>query len=70
MASGRQGRHAAWALLSVGTTLVASLGIGALAGHWLDGKLGTEPWCLAAGVLLGSVAGLLDLYRTATRNLK
>lgn len=28
----------------------------ALAGKWLDGKLGTEPWLTVAGILLAIVA--------------
>lgn len=32
-------------------------------GRWLDGKLGTEPWLLLTGVLVGAVAGFYSLYR-------
>lgn len=33
------------------------------AGRWLDEKLGTEPWLLLLGVLVGAVAGFISLYR-------
>lgn len=36
------------------------------AGRWLDSKLGTEPWLLLAGVLIGAVAGFWSLYRQLT----
>lgn len=40
--------------------------IGALlAGRWLDGKLGTGPWLAVVGILFGSAAGFLAVYRTA-----
>ena len=32
-------------------------------GRWLDGVLGTEPWLLLIGVLVGAVAGFTALYR-------
>ena len=31
-------------------------------GRWLDGLLGTEPWLLIAGVMLGAVAGFYAMY--------
>ena len=36
------------------------------AGRWLDSRLGTEPWLLLAGVLIGAVAGFWSLYRQLT----
>jgi ATP synthase protein I len=32
-------------------------------GRWLDGRLGTEPWLLLIGVMVGAVAGFVSLYR-------
>jgi ATP synthase protein I len=32
-------------------------------GRWLDSKLGTEPWLLLIGVMVGAVAGFVSLYR-------
>lgn len=34
-----------------------------LVGHWADGKLGTAPWLSAAGILIGSFAGFMAVYR-------
>jgi len=32
-------------------------------GKWLDGKLGTAPWLLMAGVFVGAGAGFYSFYR-------
>ncbi len=34
-------------------------------GRWLDGLLGTSPWLMIAGLLLGTVGGLVQFFRTA-----
>jgi ATP synthase protein I len=36
---------------------------GTLAGLWLDGKLGTRPWLMIGGLLLGVVVAFYGLYR-------
>jgi F0F1-type ATP synthase assembly protein I len=40
----------------------ALLGLGFL-GYYLDGKLGTKPYLLLAGLLLGVVVGLYELWK-------
>jgi F0F1-type ATP synthase assembly protein I len=42
------------------------LGFGAV-GYWLDGRWGTKPWLLAAGLVLGMVSGMTAFLRTVTR---
>ena len=32
-------------------------------GHWLDGRLGIEPWGLILGVLVGAVGGFYAMYQ-------
>ena len=39
-------------------------------GHSLDLWLSTSPWCLIVFLLLGNVAGLLNIYRTFRHNTK
>jgi F0F1-type ATP synthase assembly protein I len=57
-------------LLTVGIVLVACIVIGYFLGSFLDEKLGTAPWLSVAGVVLGSGAGFLQLFRTVARDLK
>jgi ATP synthase protein I len=57
-------------LMTVGTTLVACIVVGYLLGSVLDRKLGTSPWLVVVGVLLGTAAGFVGLFRMVSRNLK
>jgi F0F1-type ATP synthase assembly protein I len=52
---------------AIGLEFGLSIAIGAIGGRWLDNWFGTEPWCLAAGVLFGSVAAFRSLYRFARK---
>jgi ATP synthase protein I len=54
-------------LASVGIELSISTVIGALGGRWLDSKLGTEPWLMIVGLVIGVAAGFRSLIRTAQR---
>jgi F0F1-type ATP synthase assembly protein I len=66
----RNGDRPLFSLLTVGTVLVACIVLGYFLGDYLDRRLGTRPWLLALGVLLGSAAGLVQLFRTVSRTLK
>jgi len=57
-------------LMTVGTVLVGCIVIGYFLGSYLDRKLGTGPWLVVAGVMLGTAAGFVGLFRTVSRNLK
>ena len=57
-------------LMAVGTVLVGCIVLGYLLGGVLDRKLGTSPWLVVAGVMLGTAAGFVGLFRTVSRNLK
>ena len=48
--------------ISAGTQYAASIIVCLLVGWWLDGRLGTSPWLLLGGVVLGAVAGFYNLY--------
>ena len=50
--------------ISAGSQYAASIVVCMLIGWWLDGKLGTSPWLLVAGVILGAVAGFYNLYKS------
>ncbi len=51
------------AFASVGFEMAASLLVLGFAGYWLDGRFGTEPWLLVAGLLVGIAVALVGLYR-------
>jgi len=46
-----------------GVQFVVSILLFLYIGKWLDGKFGTEPWLLMAGVIVGAVAGFYSFYR-------
>lgn len=46
-----------------GFTLAAAVALGALGGNWLDHKLGTAPWLLIVGFLIGTAAGFIQMAR-------
>jgi ATP synthase protein I len=54
--------------MRIGMELVVSTVVGALLGYLLDSWLGTRPWIMVAGVLLGGVAGFRTVYQMATSN--
>ena len=43
---------------------------GALAGRWLDDQLGTQPWFLVLGFLVGMAIGALTDWRLVMRFLE
>jgi F0F1-type ATP synthase assembly protein I len=55
---------------TVGLEMALSVLFGTLAGQWLDGKLGTSPWLLIAGVFFGAAAAGRFLWRAARRMQK
>jgi len=57
-------------LLAVGMVLIACILLGYFLGSYLDRRWGTSPWMLVAGVLLGTAAGFVQLFRTVSRSLK
>jgi F0F1-type ATP synthase assembly protein I len=50
---------------AIGFQFCFSIAIGALGGRWLDEKLGTGPWLLVVGLVLGAVAAYRDLINLA-----
>jgi len=54
----------------VGTELVAATMVGVFLGYLLDRFLGTKPWLMVAGVVVGAIAGFLNVYRFFQRMSK
>lgn len=46
--------------------LVGAVGLGSLAGWWADKKLGTTPWLLVTGALLGIGTGFYAFFKALT----
>lgn len=47
----------------IGTQIVALVIGGLFGGQYLDDKLGTEPWLLLLGILLGCALGFYNMVR-------
>ena len=52
---------------AAGITLFASVAAGCLFGWFLDKWLGTQPWLLIVGIVLGSAAGLFEFVRLSSK---
>jgi ATP synthase protein I len=52
---------------SIGLSVVVAIFLGMGFGLWLDGRLGTRPWLMVAGLVLGIAAGFRNLYVLAKR---
>ena len=52
----------------LGLEMVVAVAVGAVLGYGIDRWLGSEPWVMIVGVFLGGIAGVLNVYRMATRN--
>jgi len=53
--------------LAVGSELGIAVLIGLFGGNWLDERLGTVPWFMIVGLLLGGAAGVRSLMRLAPK---
>jgi len=52
---------------TLGIQFAASVLLGFWGGRFLDHRLGSEPWLMVAGVLLGVAAGTIGIYRVVSR---
>jgi ATP synthase protein I len=52
--------------MRIGVELVAALLVGCGIGYLLDSWFGTKPWLFLVFFLLGSAAGMLNVYRLMT----
>lgn len=55
-------RLAALGLLGVGFYISGVIILGVLAGRWLDDKLGSEPFWLVVGLVLGLAGAFYGVY--------
>ena len=54
-------------LLAIPTLLIVSPLVGFFLGDWVDRKLGTSPWFVILGLILGFVAAGRETYRIYRR---
>jgi len=47
----------------LGLQFAATMGVFGWAGFWLDGKWGTSPWLMVAGIFLGFVGGTISMVK-------
>lgn len=52
---------------AAGITLFASVAAFCAAGWFLDKWLGTQPWLLIVGIVLGSALGLFEFVRLSSK---
>ena len=52
---------------AAGITLFASVAAFCAVGYLLDRWLGTEPWLLIAGIVIGSAVGLFEFVRLSSK---
>lgn len=53
--------------MSAGTAVAGSVIGGTLLGYYLDAWLGTGPWLVIVGVIIGTVGAITWLYRLVNR---
>jgi ATP synthase protein I len=54
----------------LGTELVAAVAVGTIIGFILDNWFDTKPWLILIFFFLGTIAGILNVIRTANRMQK
>ena len=54
----------------IGIEFGVAILLGLVAGQWLDGKLGTDPWMTLLLIALGFTAATRDLFRLARAHKK
>jgi ATP synthase protein I len=53
--------------LNTGFEIAAAVGLGCLAGYWIDRKLGSSPWGIVVGTVLGAAAGMYIVIKETMR---
>jgi len=57
-------------LVTAGIEMAATVGLLAMGGWWLDRKLGTSPWLLLAGLFIGTIGSIYNLWKQGRRQFK
>jgi ATP synthase protein I len=63
-----RGFYNALSASSVGLELGVAVILALLGGMWLDSQLGTEPWFMLVGLVIGLIAGFRNVLRAVDRS--
>jgi ATP synthase protein I len=63
-----RGMYQALSASSVGLELGISVVLGVLGGMWLDGEVGSSPWFMLLGMVIGLIAGFRGVMRAVARS--
>ena len=70
----KEGKNKGMQALALTSTISMEIAITVTLGFWLgrflDGRFGTEPWIMVAGVLLGMGLGIFSIIQTLERFFK
>jgi F0F1-type ATP synthase assembly protein I len=64
---GVEGYGKAYGVIAASMQLAAAVILALLLGRWLDGKFGTAPWLMLAGLAAGFAAGMYSFLRTVQK---
>ncbi len=64
------GGTSAGSYLGLGLQFALSIVVFVYLGQWLDRRLGTEPWMLLSGLLLGAGGSFYSIYRKLMADLR
>jgi len=56
--------------LTLGIQLALSVVVFFFIGKWLDGRMGTSPWFMLVGLVLGAVGGMIKFITSALKMAK
>lgn len=54
----------------LGIEIAAAVGLLSLLGWWIDGRLGSAPWGLVIGAMVGLIGGMANLLRSALSSVE
>ena len=63
MPDGGKGSRSSLRFVGAGFEIAVPVAVFGLVGHWADGRLGSEPWLLLTGGVLGIVVGMYGFIR-------
>ena len=67
---GVAGYGRAYAIIAASLQLAAAVVLMFFLGRWLDGKFGTTPWLMLAGLAIGFTAGFYSFLRSIQKLAK